>query len=73
MPGGIVEANRTVVNVREPIPALWTVHAGDQRVRLQKAVDIRRTRQFSTRRKDKLLRCFEFYSLIPLYKTKAMM
>lgn len=33
-----------VVDVAKPIPTLRTLHARNQRIRLQKAVDIRRIR-----------------------------
>jgi len=60
MPSRVIESYGVAVNVREPIPVLRTIHARDQRIRLQKAVDIRRNSPLSTREKKKVVKVLWF-------------
>ena len=49
MPGRVTKIDRTIRHIRVPIPPLRIGQVRNHRIRLHKAVDIRRNRQF---RKD---------------------
>ena len=47
----VIINNRPIIDVAIPIPTLWIGQVRNDAVRLQESVDIRRTRQFSTKSK----------------------
>ena len=47
MPGRVIEIDRTIRDIAKPIPPLRIGQVGNERVRLQKVVNIRRRRTFS--------------------------
>ena len=54
MTGGIGVIERGIADIRITIQVLWIVKVRNDRIRLQEVVDIRRTRQFSVRKKELL-------------------
>jgi hypothetical protein len=62
MPGGIIKPDRVIQHVREAVPALRVRRIGNNAIRLQESVDIRRTPRSA--RLSELQRRFSFILLL---------